>query len=147
MVYAFHVWAETGEMPTHKNIDTPHSPSQPIWLRSNQLSMGHHRGRGGGKLYPLNLRGGSRPWVQDSNLYLQIASSEPALLPAATNSTQNSRNAVLHADILFLGSQVLPLTTAKQNAIIVGVANVLGGGILASDINLTVLSTYNVRLF
>lgn len=42
---------------------------------------------------------------------------------------------------------MLPLTNVKQNAIIVGVANVLGGGILASDINLTVLNTYDVSFF
>ena len=60
------------------------------------------------------------------------------------NTTVNARNAILTADMRILGEGVVPFTTAKQNAVIVGVSNVLGDGIVATDILLTVLNSYDV---
>lgn len=63
---------------------------------------------------------------------------------AAPPPASNARDAKLAAKFRLLGQDVLPFTSEKQNAVIVGVANALGGGILASDIMLTVYATYNV---
>ena len=71
-------------------------------------------------------------------------SKSQGFAPSPGPSSTNARNALLEADFRILGPAVVPLTSQKQNAIIVGVANVLGDGILASDIILTVTATYNV---
>lgn len=68
-----------------------------------------------------------------------------SLTIAAGNSTQTSKDAVLQADFRILGQDVLPFNSSKQNAVIVGIANVLGNQVALSDISLSVLKTYDVR--
>lgn len=63
---------------------------------------------------------------------------------AGNSSGTGSKDAILQADFRILGYDVLPFTSNKQNAVIVGVANVLGNGVALSDIELSVLNTYDV---
>ena len=52
---------------------------------------------------------------------------------------------MLQVDLRILGPNVLPFDSGKQNAVITGVASVLGN-VSVSDIGLTVLKTYDVSL-
>ena len=59
-------------------------------------------------------------------------------------ASQEGRDAILQTDLRLLGTDVLPFNGSKQNAVIVGVANVLGNAVALSDIQLTVVNTYPV---
>ena len=68
-------------------------------------------------------------------------------IPRRWAGQQNQRNALLEAQLQLLGPQILPFTAAKQQSVVTGVVNVLEDGILATDINLTVLQTYQVGAY
>ena len=58
--------------------------------------------------------------------------------------SESGRDTILQTNLRILGSDVLPFSGSKQNAVIVGVANVLGNAVGLSDIQLTVVKTYDV---
>ena len=85
----------------------------------------------------MNIRRRYSPFKPGS---LQLAGTSLALTPAP----ESSGDTILQVDLRILGSDVLPFNGSKQNAVIVGVANVLGNAVPLSGIQLTVLQTYDV---